>query len=238
MRPNTPTTAVACTPRKRAARPADRLGRDPPLAVGWAGERQDHLLARDHVAHLDRVADGPDAPDRPSASARRRRCRRAGRAAAPRPSRAPVSGRTPMARMTRSAVRRAPRLGDADDAPSPSRLEAREPVAEVQRSRPASTRCSAHGLRHLGVERRHHLRQLLEHRHREPAVRQVLGHLEPDEPAADDERAVAAGAASIHDADADAVGDRAHGEDARAGRCPACGGPDRRRARATSTSAS
>jgi hypothetical protein len=69
-------------------------------------------------------------------------------------------------------------------------------------------------LRHLGVERRHHLRQLLQHRHREPAVGQVLRHLQPDEPAANHECTLRP---TLRDPapDADAVGDRAHGEDAR-----------------------
>jgi hypothetical protein len=43
--------------------------------------------------------------------------------------------------------------------------------------------------RHLGIERRHHLRQLLEHRDGEPAVSEVLGHLEADEAAAHDDGA-------------------------------------------------
>ena len=44
--------------------------------------------------------------------------------------------------------------------------------------------------RHLGVERRHHLVELLDERHVESEVGEVLQHLEADEPAADHHRAL------------------------------------------------
>ena len=82
---------------------------------------------------------------------------------------------------------------------------------------------------HLRVERRHDLRQLLDHRDDEPAAHEVLGHLEPDEAAADHDRPRRGGVLEPR-ADAAGVGDGAHDEDA--GEIEAAGdGADRRRPR-------
>ena len=100
-----------------------------------------------------------------------------------------VSGRTPIARITTSAGWAFP---DAVRTSS-------EPSAACSNPATPSLSSSLHAVldqvaldeaRHLRVERRHDLVQLLDERHLEPEVGEVLHHLQADEPAADHHRAL------------------------------------------------
>ena len=82
--------------------------------------------------------------------------------------------------------------------------------------------------RHLRVERRHDLRELLEDRDREPATHEVLGHLEADEPTAYHDR-LAAGRLVEPRANAARIGNGPHHEHTRQVETR-CVGAHRRRA--------
>ena len=210
--------------------PGDRLGGDAALPVRRPGERHDRLLAGDDVAHLDRVADRPDVRIGGAHLRRRRRCRRAAPSASPASRARPVSGRTPIARMTRSAGSRAPLSVSDDERPVRRRPRSPRGRRRAAASRPSREVLARPGAAISGIERRHHLRQLLERRvTASPRWTQVLRHLEADEAAADDDGAPRC-RSSIQRADAPRVGDGAHDEDA--GQVDARQRrPDRRRAR-------
>ena len=91
-------------------------------------------------------------------------------------------------------------------------LDRAEPLAQPQ-LHPLGTQVRRERGRHLGVERWHHLRQLLDDRDRKTAMEQVLGHLQADEAAADD-HGVAAGPLGEPRPDAARVGDGAQDEHA------------------------
>ena len=93
----------------------------------------------------------------------------------------PVSGRTPIAATTTSAGSRSP--VESVTSSSPIAVDRR---AQVERD-PGAPDAAVDGLHHLGVEGRHDLVRGLDDSRRHAAVDQVLGHLQADEPAADDD---------------------------------------------------
>ncbi len=197
------------SPETRAAT-RNRLGRDAPLPVGGPRERKDDLLTHDHVAHLDHVThcvdrwvarahpivDGDPAPLAHDEAGRLREL----------PFGSHADGEDHQVGLDPAAG-----VGDDDEALALT-LDPAHPLAEAKRdpARPQVLR-DRHG--HLGVERGHHLRQLLDDRHSQPAVHEVLGHLETDEAPADDDR-LAARSVREPRANPARVGDRADHEDA------------------------
>ena len=100
--PNSPTIAVPWVPRNRESRPAITSAAMRPCRFAGPGERDEAPLAGDEVLDLDGVADGEDV-----GVARAHLLVDADAAALadlePPPFASAVSGRTPSARITRSA---------------------------------------------------------------------------------------------------------------------------------------
>ncbi len=162
----------------------DHLGRDAALPVRRAGERHQAPLAGHDVANLDGVADGedvgvarahlvvdPDAAELSDLDARRRGERGVG----------------PHPEGEDHEVRRVPGtgLGRDDERSTVCLFETGDPVADhhVHAVQPEEV---LHELAVLVVERGEHLVGQLDDGHVEVAIDQVLGRLQPDEPATDD----------------------------------------------------
>ena len=145
--------------------PRDGLGRDAPLAVGRAGERQDRSPVR-RRRRAPRWRRPPRrSPDRSCASGRPPRCRRV----------LPMHQTRRLRRAAPRAARRSPgrpgpwRCGSPRSVTTASAialaLDRAEPLAEAQLHALAA-QVGRQRRGHLGVERRHHLRQLLDDGHR------------------------------------------------------------------------
>ena len=179
--------------------------------AGPASGRID-LLAGEHVAHLDDVADGPDVrigrahlrvDDDAAARAERRG-----------PASLASAGLGPHADGQDDEIGGEARaaLGDHDEplAVRPRCAPARRRDAAARR---CAARCSVTGAAISGSSGGITCGSFSSTRHREPAMDQVLDHLQADEAAADDDRRAGAALGDPR-ADAARVGDVAHGEDA------------------------
>ena len=164
----------------------DDVGRDAALPVGRPGERDERPLAGDEVLHLDRVADGEDV--------------RVARAHVLVHADAAALADLEAGRLRERGLR--PHADGEDDDVGRVRLAGlgqhlERAVGGLPEPGHAVVELEMHAVlhqvaldqaRHLGVERRHHLVELLDERHLEPEVGEVLHHLEADEPAADHDR--------------------------------------------------
>ncbi len=169
---------------KRAPAAADDLGGHPPLPVRGARQGHDAPGARDDIARLDGIAHGPDmrivrlhALVDPDAAAFAER----------------DAGGGGQARLGSDADREdddvggnpRSRCGRHDDLPVRG-LEAGDGIAQLELD-PVLGEVIVQGLGHLRVERGHHLGHRLHDGHGDPSLHEVLGHLEPDEAATDDD---------------------------------------------------
>ena len=178
--------AVPWVPRKRESRPAMTSAAISALAVRRARERDVRLRAGDPVPHLDGVAHREDVGDAgahlvvddDAAALADRQPRGPGQ-----PDLRPDAdahdhdvGRDRLAGLGEHLERRARALAEAGHV-----LAQRQPDAVARH-------VELDVVGHLRVHRRHELGAALDERHVEAEVGEVLGHLEPDEAAADDGR--------------------------------------------------
>jgi hypothetical protein len=203
--PKTPQIAVAWTPRKRAGRPQIES-----LPVRRPGERDQARFAGDEVVGLHRIADGPDVGiARPHGFVDSDTASRA--QFQPGVARQLRFGLHADGQDDYVGVKSGSTLGNNRGHATVNALKARYGVAEVH-GNAFGDEMSAHILRHLAVESRHHLVAHLDDGYFQAAMGQILGHFQSDESAAHDDR-LPGGRLVDPRADSAAVRNRAQGKD-------------------------